>query len=94
METLTQIPDLGTVAGISTGVLLLVSLIKHSCPKLKGPRTFILALAIGVGLSVWWTVLCQSQWTVRAIAQAILTGVFGGAGAAAVALAVRSPKRK
>lgn len=94
METLTQVPDLASVAGISTGVLLFVSLIKHAYPKLKGGRTLLLAIGIGIGLSVGWTVLCQMQFSVPAVSRAVLTGAFGGAGAAAVALAVRAPKRK
>ena len=94
MEPLTEIPDLGTVAGISTGVLLLVSGAKQAWPGLKGSRTFLLALGLGVGLALWWEIMCQGARTPEAIGTAAVTGLFGGTIAAGVARAVRSPTRK
>jgi hypothetical protein len=89
-----EIPDLGTTAGVSIGVLFFTARAKLIWPKMAGRGTALFGLIAGLVLAFIPMLFFADTITRAEIGKALLTGLFGWGIAATAAGEVRRPRKR
>ena len=88
------LPDFGTIAGVAIATIVVVALLKKGFPKLASEKTVLVALVVGVIVSVGHTTLGLGHYAAAEVWRAAWQGVFGAASAVGIAWAVREPPKR